>query len=209
MLKQCTECKQTLIISEFHKCSRSKDGARNKCKRCRSMEIRKSYNEEDSKSRAHAQKYRRNNKKKIAVSTKKHREQNKDKLYSKTKLWKENNKDKTKKSWVEWRERNVKRRKVYKKNRRIKGLEIMSDRKQNYKKYNITIEDYDKMFDEQGGVCYICHEPSLNQRLSVDHNHETGKVRSLLCSRCNIWLGILENNGELFEQFKIYLKERS
>lgn len=50
--------------------------------------------------------------------------------------------------------------------------------------YGITVEDYDRMFDEQGGVCAICGN-GTKRRLAVDHNHETGVVRGLLCPRCN------------------------
>ena len=63
------------------------------------------------------------------------------------------------------------------------------------KKYGITLEEYDQMFEQQGGVCAICGEPQLGKRLSVDHSHTTGKVRGLLCYICNTRLGILENKN--------------
>jgi hypothetical protein len=53
------------------------------------------------------------------------------------------------------------------------------------KVYGLTAEAYQIIFDWQGGVCYICHSPSRSRRLAVDHDHETGKVRGLLCRRCN------------------------
>jgi Recombination endonuclease VII len=60
--------------------------------------------------------------------------------------------------------------------------------------YKLTIEMYDKIFVFQGGVCYACHqpEPVKGRRLSVDHDHTTGEIRGLLCSRCNPILGKLE-----------------
>lgn len=60
--------------------------------------------------------------------------------------------------------------------------------------YKLTIEQYDKILAYQGGVCYACHqaEPVKGRRLSVDHDHTTGEVRGLLCSRCNPILGKLE-----------------
>ena len=54
--------------------------------------------------------------------------------------------------------------------------------------YGITIEDYDRMYEEQGGRCAICRtdQPGgAGERFSVDHDHETGKVRGLLCNNCN------------------------
>lgn len=52
--------------------------------------------------------------------------------------------------------------------------------------YGISGEEYDKLFKEQDGLCAICHEEPAN---AIDHNHETGKVRALLCTRCNAGLG--------------------
>lgn len=68
------------------------------------------------------------------------------------------------------------------------------------RKYGITPEDYKRMFKEQKGLCAICKQPEravLNGRvkaLCVDHNHETGEVRRLLCLGCNVKLGWLETN---------------
>jgi len=62
------------------------------------------------------------------------------------------------------------------------------------RKFNMTLEQYDKMFEEQGGVCAICGGiGDRGYRLAVDHNHETGKIRGLLCSKCNLHLFALEN----------------
>jgi len=61
--------------------------------------------------------------------------------------------------------------------------------------YKLTIEQYEKILAYQGGVCYGCQqsEPVKGRRLSVDHDHDTGLVRGLLCSRCNPIIGKLEN----------------
>lgn len=60
--------------------------------------------------------------------------------------------------------------------------------------YRLTVEQYDAILAHQGGVCYGCHqaEPVKNRRLAVDHDHSTGEVRGLLCSRCNPIIGKLE-----------------
>lgn len=74
-------------------------------------------------------------------------------------------------------------------------------RKNNLAKYGITPEDYDILFEQQGGVCAACGQPETHKnqygvcRLAVDHDHETGEVRGLLCGRCNRALGLL--NDEL------------
>jgi Recombination endonuclease VII len=60
--------------------------------------------------------------------------------------------------------------------------------------YKLTPEKYDAILAFQGGVCYTCGqpEPVKGRRLSVDHDHATGLIRGLLCSRCNPVLGKLE-----------------
>ena len=56
--------------------------------------------------------------------------------------------------------------------------------------FGITLEQYDQMFEEQGGVCAICDGIEKNRRLAVDHDHDhdTGRVRGLLCTKCNVKL---------------------
>jgi len=73
--------------------------------------------------------------------------------------------------------------------------------------YGITLEQYDEMFKKQNGICAICKKINLDgHRLSVDHNHTTGKVRSLLCNRCNFLVGAIENNKDLIKQVFKYLE---
>lgn len=51
--------------------------------------------------------------------------------------------------------------------------------------FGITPDDYNKMLDEQDGRCAICRRLPGKINLSVDHDHDTGKVRGLLCPPCN------------------------
>jgi len=61
-------------------------------------------------------------------------------------------------------------------------------------KFGMTLEQYDEMFKQQNGVCAICGMADVTgRRLAVDHNHETKKIRGLLCTGCNTRLGILEH----------------
>lgn len=57
------------------------------------------------------------------------------------------------------------------------------------RKYGISIDVYDTLFEKQKGVCAICHNPPKTKNLFVDHDHTTGKIRGLLCSPCNFALG--------------------
>lgn len=61
------------------------------------------------------------------------------------------------------------------------------------KRYGLTPADYAAMLVAQGGACAICRLPEKADRnLAVDHDHETGIVRALLCNRCNVLLGRFE-----------------
>lgn len=72
--------------------------------------------------------------------------------------------------------------------------------------YGITLEDYNKMAQEQEFVCKICKKPANGIRpLAVAHDHKTGKIRGLLCYNCNRVLSLLDNT-ELYDQAKKYLK---
>lgn len=77
------------------------------------------------------------------------------------------------------------------------------------KVYGITIEAYNLLLEWQGGVCYICRKPSRVRRLAVDHDHKTGKVRGLLCRRCNREiLGYFANDQvDVFQRAIDYLTE--
>jgi len=79
-------------------------------------------------------------------------------------------------------------------------------------KYDLTLEEWQQMYNEQKGCCAICgiHQDKLIRSLEIDHNHVTGKVRKLLCIKCNLGLGyfgvdLLES--ELLEKAVKYIKE--
>lgn len=73
--------------------------------------------------------------------------------------------------------------------------------------YGLTLEQYDQMFEEQGGVCKICGKINLDgRRLYIDHNHKTGKVRGLLCHKCNSLLGYVDDSIDYLLKIKSYLK---
>lgn len=75
--------------------------------------------------------------------------------------------------------------------------------------YGITLEDYNIMFISQAGKCKICsrHQSETKRGFAVDHCHITGKVRALLCHRCNTGLGNFKDNPILFYKAIEYLNE--
>lgn len=71
--------------------------------------------------------------------------------------------------------------------------------------YGISVGEYERMFETQGGVCAICSQaPKNDRRLAVDHDHESGVIRSLLCGYCNVIVGIVERPNGL-DDFRAYL----
>lgn len=63
--------------------------------------------------------------------------------------------------------------------------------------YGITREEYDALLLIQNGVCAVCKQKcTTGQALSVDHNHKTNKIRGLLCRKCNMAIGLL-NDSEI------------
>jgi hypothetical protein len=77
-------------------------------------------------------------------------------------------------------------------------------------KYGITIEDWQRMFREQGECCAICKSKSPNHgsgQFVVDHDHEFGNIRGILCGKCNVMLGQAnDDHGILFDAAMYLIK---
>ena len=86
-----------------------------------------------------------------------------------------------------------------------------------FRRYGITEEQYDEMWQEQEGCCAICgrHQDEFNrtingeeviQWLAIDHDHESGKVRGLLCKPCNVGIGSLQDDIAILASAIEYLE---
>ena len=88
--------------------------------------------------------------------------------------------------------------------------------RRNYKGMN-SMECYQKMWDSQKGLCYICKQPSTQKSnnsksiksLAVDHDHVTGQVRKLLCGACNSLLGYANDSILRLQDCINYLQEHA
>jgi hypothetical protein len=102
----------------------------------------------------------------------------------------------TKKKVKKWREENDE---YNKKKKRIYHLETT---------YGITIDEYNKFFEQQKGRCKICgkHQKNFKNALHVDHDHKTGKIRGLLCGNCNRTLGYFNENPLIFIKMAKYVR---
>lgn len=81
------------------------------------------------------------------------------------------------------------------------------------RRYKITLDGIKNLLIKQNGKCSICEKDisldlhkSDRSRAIVEHNHETGKVRSLTCQRCNVVIGSIENNQNLIKKVIKYIK---
>lgn len=82
-------------------------------------------------------------------------------------------------------------------------------------KYNITLENYHNMLKEQNYCCAICGEQETRtnpttgiSQLCVDHDHKTGKVRGLLCNKCNTGIGYFKENIDILNNAINYLNKK-
>lgn len=82
-------------------------------------------------------------------------------------------------------------------------------------RYGISYEEYLKYVEADNTSCSICdkqlvlHSSDTQETVCLDHCHATGKIRGVLCNRCNIAIGILGDNPEKFKRALTYLEERS
>ncbi len=117
---------------------------------------------------------------------------NKQKLLAYRKDFYENNKQTVIQRSKEWAEKNP------------------EQRKSNYLRstYGITVEDYNLLYAKQKGCCAGCnrHQSELNKSLGVDHCHTTGIVRGLLCNKCNLAVGYVNDSIQILENLIKYLR---
>lgn len=69
----------------------------------------------------------------------------------------------------------------------------------------MTHNDYEEMLRQQGGVCAICKTPPKSAHFHIDHDHNTNKVRGILCSKCNTMLGYARDNSHVLFNAVFYL----
>ena|SRR5437867_2203783 len=115
-----------------------------------------------------------------------------------------------------WSRDYLRKHKTYNHNRYKKWYSNNKLRRLNdhYKrKFGITIDDYQRMLDAQGGVCKICGRSSAENdkltwgRLVIDHDHKTGRIRGILCKRCNYAIGLMEDSVDILKKAGEYLNE--
>ena len=175
----------------------------------------KYYREYQLKNKERIKKYQANwhllNKEERHKKSKKNYEGNKEQILRNTRAYYQKNKD---------RDRN-KRKEYFQKHKeeiREYNLQWTKDNKERLRdwafkrNYGITLDDYYQLLKRQNGVCAICEKPEKTmhkdklKELAIDHNHETNKVRGLLCHYCNVAIGLLQDNPKLLRKAADYLE---
>ena len=90
------------------------------------------------------------------------------------------------------------------------GLKLKQLKNRLITKYKMTLEEFYAMVEKQDNKCAICLQPETHQKngtLSVDHDHDTGKIRDLLCDRCNNGIGCFRENPEFLARAVAYLNK--
>ena len=175
-----------------------------KCSKCRS-EYRKQWAiKNKEKMDAYNRQYQKDNAEYLREYKRAYRSKNPEIGRQSLREWKKRNPEKV---LADGRKQDKKRaktlaRKEYMKNQRLK------------KHFDISLETYRQISEAQGGVCAICHKPETHldrsgqpRQLCVDHCHKSGKIRQLLCNRCNAILGRAEDDSEILVKMAEYLKK--
>lgn len=143
---------------------------------------------------------------------KNYRKKHKEKNIERSRQWRLNNPERYKLKQKEYAKNNKDNRKISKKIWRDKNPDKVKNSKIK-RVYGITIEKYNEMLVEQNGLCKICKKPEITKLknkingLAIDHCHKTGKIRSLLCLKCNSALGKFNDSIDLLQEAINYLKE--
>lgn len=111
---------------------------------------------------------------------------------------------------IQWGQQNRNRKNTREKKRRDENPRI--NKETPLRRFNLTTEDYSALSDFQEGVCAICKKPETVarkgklKRLAIDHDHSTGRIRGLLCAKCNSMLGLAQDDVSILENAIKYLR---
>jgi hypothetical protein len=179
-MKTCSKCKMTKPYSEFQKNKRMKDGFCSPCKACESLRRKASYDPE-----VNSEKYNKN-KEKYLAQQKVYYTNNIDRIRETSKMYYQSNKSK----WLEmgWKQKGILNK---------EGLPF-------------TLSDFEELASTAEYKCQICGSDGSSHKkgLCVDHNHNTGIARGLLCGHCNSGIGHFHDDINKLSSAIAYLKTK-
>lgn len=120
-------------------------------------------------------------------------QENMDKAKAASAKWRVNNIDRVNSRYAEWKAEN---REKFLERKRAARLAL----------YGLTQEAFNEMLQRQNGVCAVCRNPAGKRRLHVDHDHQSKKVRAILCTRCNCAIGLAKESPKILRDLAEYLE---
>jgi hypothetical protein len=162
MTKRCCTCRESFPLSEFGKDKQRRDGMSIRCRAC---------------NRSKSSGWYRKNSERAKEAARAWGLANREMVNARQRAWRAENPEKTRANKSRWAIRNPERARLVSRKAHLKC------------KYGISIEIYEQMLKDCGGVCQICGNPPKNRPLAIDHDHQTGAIRGLLCNGCNAALG--------------------
>jgi hypothetical protein len=155
-------------------------------------------------------KYRAKNREKEIKRSKQYYDDNHASQLTRAKIYRRKNKEKINRGVKIYYMNHKEKIAVYNKEYRAAHREEASEKARKYRlkqRYGIGADIYDSLFKEQKGCCAICGLPQegFKKNLAVDHNHETKKVRALLCHNCNLIIGNSKENTDILHKVILYL----
>jgi len=182
LLKQCTQCKEWKSRDLFNKRAAKADGLQSECRACHTERCRK---------------YKKENPEKVAESLRKSREKHRDEINEKARAYAQQNRQKIRECCRKSRLNNLEQyrereRAYYHANKgKIREKTLKA-------KYGITLSQYNMILSMQEFKCACCgkEDSGGNGSFNVDHDHDTGRIRGLLCQNCNAGIGQLGDTVE-------------
>lgn len=185
-MKLCNKCKETKTFDQFYKDSGLVDGYKSQCKECQKAVKQAWYSKNRDISIERSKVYRQNHPEWALEMSRRNYRQN------------------------SWRQQNPEK---------AKQLAIRTARARRFRKYGITQEQYDTILASQNFVCGACHEAptfspvrkgaSKYDNFVIDHDHVTGEIRGILCTNCNVAIGMLRDSPDKARKIADYLDRQS
>lgn len=109
----------------------------------------------------------------------------------------------------EYKEKNIERLRIRNRAYYLANKDKKVEYERNWrmmKRYGITFADKERMYAQQKGKCLICNDGGDLKKIHIDHNHQNGKVRGLLCYQCNSAIAFLKEDISILQKAIDYLK---
>lgn len=141
----------------------------------------------------------------FSMDRKRHRYCCKECAYKKTLAWRLKNKERTAEHRKMYKSRHVHETRLQSQKDSKKYYYKTGQKNRLLKRYGLSQDQFERLLLDQNGLCKICGQKDADRELAIDHCHATGRIRGLLCQKCNTALGLFKDNIELLRKSIIYL----